>query len=146
MNTYCLTNKKAARKRKSSVQLSDKHRTVNTVEKNGQKRSITGRRNNFELILSCFESNPTLFFTCTFNDNMYHATCNQSIMTCITYKWAIYEFQNPLSPKRGQVLNLSCESEFYLHENKYYFQIGGFALSLALKQRLEATCKWLIRQ
>ena len=41
--------------------------------------------------------------------------------------------------KRGQVPNLSCESEFYLHENKYYFQISGFALSLALKQRLGAT-------
>ena len=36
--------------------------------------------------------------------------------------------------KRGQVQNLCCESEFYLHENKKnYFHINGF---LALKQRL----------
>ena len=34
--------------------------------------------------------------------------------------------------------NLSCKNEFYLRENK------SFALSLALKQRLEATRKWPI--
>ena len=65
-------------------------------------------------------------------------------MTCITYKWAIYEFQKPFSPKRGQVPNLSCESEFYLLENKYYCHINSFAISLALKQRLEGTRKWLM--
>ena len=54
MNTYCLTNKKAARIRKSSVQVLDKHRTVNTVEKNGQKRALTGRRNNFEQFWTIF--------------------------------------------------------------------------------------------
>ena len=34
--------------------------------------------------------------------------------------------------------NLSCENEFYSHENN----ITGFAHSLALKQRLGATQKW----
>ena len=39
--------------------------------------------------------------------------------------------------------NLSCENEFYLHENKKnHFNISGFALSLTLKQRLRAPRKW----
>ena len=34
---------------------------------------------------------------------------------------------------------------FYLHENKKnHFHISGFALSLALKQRLETALKWPI--
>ena len=33
--------------------------------------------------------------------------------------------------------NLSCDNEFYLHENN--FHMTGLALSLALKQRLGAT-------
>ena len=32
----------------------------------------------------------------------------------------------------------------YLHENKNRFHINGFALRLALKQRLEVTRKWPI--
>ena len=32
----------------------------------------------------------------------------------------------------------SCENEFYLHENKKEFNINGFALSVALKQRLRS--------
>ena len=47
MNTYCPTNKKAARKRKSSVQVSDKHRTVNTVEKKWSKESINWQEEQF---------------------------------------------------------------------------------------------------
>ena len=38
--------------------------------------------------------------------------------------------------------NLSCENEFYLHENKKSFSYGVFALSLTLKRRLEVTQKW----
>ena len=41
---------------------------------------------------------------------------------------------------------LSCENEFYLHENKKsHFHIISFALSLAMKQRLGVTRKWPIR-
>ena len=40
--------------------------------------------------------------------------------------------------------NLSCDNEFYLHENETHFRINGFALSLALKQRLGATWRWPI--
>lgn len=36
------------------------------------------------------------------------------------------------------------KNEFYLQENKICFHIRGFLLSLALKQRLEATLKWSI--
>ena len=46
--------------------------------------------------------------------------------------------------KRGLVQNLSCENKFYLHENKKYFHINGFALSLALKQKPGVTRKSLI--
>ena len=42
--------------------------------------------------------------------------------------------------------SLSCENEFYLHENKSHFHINGFAFSLALKQKLGATWKWLIKK
>ena len=38
----------------------------------------------------------------------------------------------------------SCENEFYLHANKNHFRTNGFALRLALKQRLDATEKWPI--
>ena len=34
--------------------------------------------------------------------------------------------------------------EFYVHENKNDFHLNGFALSLALKQRLKTTRKWPI--
>ena len=37
-----------------------------------------------------------------------------------------------------------CENEFYLHANKNHFHTNGFALRLALKQRLDATEKWPI--
>ena len=40
--------------------------------------------------------------------------------------------------------NFSCENEFYL-EIRNHFHITGFVLSLAVKQRLEATRKWLIQ-
>ena len=41
--------------------------------------------------------------------------------------------------------NLSCENELDLHENKNLYYINGFAgfaVGLALKQRLRATRKW----
>ena len=41
---------------------------------------------------------------------------------------------------RGYVLNLCCENEFYLHENKNRFLINGFALSLALKMEITYLC------
>ena len=52
----------------------------------------------------------------------------------------------PLSSfkKQGQVQNLSCENEFYLHNNKNYFHEEGFALGRVLKQRLAASRKWPI--
>ena len=37
---------------------------------------------------------------------------------------------------------LPRENDFYLLKNKIHFHINGFALSLALKQRLRATGKW----
>ena len=41
--------------------------------------------------------------------------------------------------------NLSCENEFYLHDNKKnQFHNKGFALGLVLKQRLAASRKWPI--
>ena len=41
--------------------------------------------------------------------------------------------------------SLCCANAFYLYENKKKcYQINGFAVSLALKQRLEATRKWPI--
>ena len=40
--------------------------------------------------------------------------------------------------------NLSCESEFYLYENKIPFHINGFVLIFALIQRLWATQDWPI--
>ena len=55
---------------------------------------------------------------------------------------AISEFQKLSLSKRGKVRNLSFKNEFYSHENKKRFHINGFALGLALKQRLEATRKW----
>ena len=39
--------------------------------------------------------------------------------------------------------NLSCENEFYLHDNKKSFSQEGFALGLVLKKRLVASRKWL---
>ena len=45
----------------------------------------------------------------------------------------------------GQVQNLSCENEYYLHNNnKKSFSQQRFALGLVLKQRLEASRKWPI--
>ena len=42
--------------------------------------------------------------------------------------------------------NLSCENEFYLHENKKnHFQINSFAFSFALKQGFGPTQKWPIK-
>ena len=54
---------------------------------------------------------------------------------------AISEFQKLSLSKRGKVQNLSCKNEFYSHGNKKRFHINGFALGLALKQRLETTLK-----
>ena len=54
---------------------------------------------------------------------------------------AISEFQKLSLSKPGKVRNVSFKNEFYSHENKTRFHINGFALSLALKQRLEATLK-----
>lgn len=41
--------------------------------------------------------------------------------------------------------NLSCENEFYLHENKNHFHIDGFTISLALKQSLGQLENCLLR-
>ena len=61
----------------------------------------------------------------------------------ISRESVISEFQRLSLSKQGQVQKLTCEKEFHLHENKKNndFHINGFALSLALKQRLEATRK-----
>ena len=60
-------------------------------------------------------------------------------------QWAISEFQKLSLSKRGAKRSgkpLLTENEFCLHENKIFFPINGFALSLALKQSLEGTGKW----
>ena len=55
------------------------------------------------------------------------------------------EFQKLSLSKWGQVLNLSCENGFYLHENeKSLFHIKGWGLNLVLRQRPEGTRKWPI--
>ena len=46
-----------------------------------------------------------------------------------------FRVSKPSLWKWGQVLNLSCENEFYLHENEKSFHIKGWALNLVLKQR-----------
>lgn len=53
----------------------------------------------------------------------------------------ITEFQKLSFSKRCKEQKLSCENEYYLHENKKknHFHITAFALSLILKQRLRAT-------
>ena len=50
-------------------------------------------------------------------------------------------FQKLSFSKRCREQKLSCENEYYLHENKKknHFHITAFALSLILKQRLGAT-------
>ena len=40
--------------------------------------------------------------------------------------------------------NLSCENEFYLHENENHFHIKGWALNLILIRRPGGTRKWPI--
>jgi len=57
---------------------------------------------------------------------------------------AISEFQKLFTFKTRLIINPSCENELYLHENKNHFRNYGFALGLALKQRLETTLKWPI--
>ena len=40
--------------------------------------------------------------------------------------------------------HIQNEAKCYLHKDTNHFLTNGFALSLTLKQRLEATCKWYI--
>ena len=51
-------------------------------------------------------------------------------------------FKKPSLSKWGQVQNLSCEHEFYLHENEISLRIKSWALNLVLIQRPEGTRKW----
>ena len=57
---------------------------------------------------------------------------------------AISEFEKLFTFKTRLIVNPSCENELYLRENKNRFRDSGFALGLALKQRLETTLKWSI--
>ena len=54
---------------------------------------------------------------------------------------AISEIQKLSLSKRSYGQNLCCENELHSHENKKHSHINGFALCLALKQRLGATQK-----
>ena len=66
--------------------------------------------------------------------------CNLSPRRFTTRKRIISEFQTPTFKTKLSAKTFLTENEFYLHENKNYnFHINGVALSLALKQRLEAT-------
>ena len=68
-----------------------------------------------------------------------------SVANLVCREWATSEFQKPSLSKWGQIVhNLSCENEFYLHENKNSFHIKGWALHLVLKQRPGGTRKWPI--
>ena len=58
----------------------------------------------------------------------------------ITSEQAISKGKNTF--KMRPVQNVSCDNEFHLNDNKNNFHINGFALSLALKQKLMATWKW----
>ena len=51
---------------------------------------------------------------------------------------AISEFEKLFTFKTRLIVDPSCENELYLRENKNHFRNYGFALGLALKQRLEA--------
>ena len=51
---------------------------------------------------------------------------------------AISEFEKLFTFKTRLIVDLSCVNESYLRENKNHFRNYGFALGLALKQRLEA--------
>ena len=66
----------------------------------------------------------------------------------MTTKWAISEFQNFSLSKRGYEQNLSSETEvlFAREWKKNNFHINSFALSLALKLRLEAAWKLCSRK
>ena len=57
------------------------------------------------------------------NNNFYLNTVKSKASTAYLAYGAVYtsEFQNPSPSKWGQVLNLSCENEFYLHENEKSF-------------------------
>ena len=57
---------------------------------------------------------------------------------------AISEFRKLFTFKTRLIVNPSGENELHLRENKNHFRNYGFALSLALKQRLETTLKWPI--
>ena len=54
----------------------------------------------------------------------------------MSLKQAISEYQELPFLKRGEVLKLSCENDFYLLRIKIHFHINGFTLCLILKQRL----------
>ena len=57
----------------------------------------------------------------------------------------ISEFQKLSLSERGWLQNRSCENEFHLRGNKNHFHINGFALSLALKQKIGETLRWPIQ-
>ena len=54
------------------------------------------------------------------------ATCIPLIYSRKIAQLAISEFQRPSLLKRGQVQNLSCENEFYLHDNEKSFSQERF--------------------
>ena len=71
------------------------------------------------------------------NNNFYLNIVKSKASTAYLAYGAVYtsEFQNPSPSKWGQVHNLSCENEFYLHENEKHFHVKGWALNLVLIQR-----------
>ena len=60
--------------------------------------------------------------------------------------WRIGHFRvpKPSLSKWCQVDNLSCENEFYLHENEKSFHFKGWELNLVLIQRPGRSRKWPI--
>ena len=60
-------------------------------------------------------------------------------------QWAISSSKNPRFQNEAKCTTFVVNMRFICMRIKNHFHINGFALSLALKQRLEATWKWPIK-
>ena len=104
---------------------------------------LWGRKLRFQISLEWIQTNNTWFEvvkTVTLGPVVYKM---DSAVHWIMQE-AISEFEKLFTFKTWLIVDPSCENELYLRENKNHFRNYGFALGLALKQRLETTLKWPI--
>ena len=108
-----------------------------SVQTNGSALSIARARTNVILAGKC-DTNSS-------NNNFYLNTVKSKASTAYLAYGAVYtfEFQNPSPSKWGQVHNLSCENEFFWHENEKSFPCQR--LSTYPRFNTEARGKWLIK-